>query len=289
MTAFNVNTILFFILLISLSNVNAREVFLYDDFDQTDDYDFEMSNVSSGDILNFENGKYRYYVVRNIGHGRNSEVFEVLQISPSEFRERRVALRLPISSGAGDTGGLYTETLNTFVDGHGDLEKNGVRVPKLYDHVPGQFVAVEFVDSMFDFNEFLKNPSEYPDHIVKEAEEAFYKFVKEISPYNTIGDFHGEQIIYNFENKEWVLADFTGEHDEALDLFKSFDKLRSINSNLKVLEYDYLGEVDEIDQSQMSKRLFKKSKEIINEHDIKMQEKLVKCFSSILDKSLSIK
>jgi hypothetical protein len=135
-----------------------------------------------------------------------------------------VALRVPVNVGTTDYMKVRHETpfrefINRFVDGSRELERAGIRVPAVYARFQDQFVAVEKIESDFNFYDFFKEKVRVSPKVAEEAEEAFYRFAKTTAAFKRIGDFHPGQIVYNIKAKKWILLDFTEAHKPTSMIF----------------------------------------------------------------------
>jgi hypothetical protein len=166
----------------------------------------KQENFKDGDKVYVAPDKYFIYK-KYLGEGSTTRVLQVLD--PRDGKE--YALRLPKKSHKFtlNESQMY---LNKYFSGYKNLKKNNVTTPKIIDHKKNTFILVESVEHDFQLTKFLVKPGGIPSNVLKEAEEALYRFAEEIAGFKKIDDFHTEQLVYNQNKKKWILLDWSANN-----------------------------------------------------------------------------
>lgn len=173
----------------------------------------KKENLKAGDKIYVS--KNRYFIYEGyLGEGNSTRVFSVKDPQrPGSF-----AIRLPKEESFfkfNSQNGF--PLLNFFIRSHVDLKEQNVSIPELYDFEGANYALVEKVDIEFGMDKFMARPDLIDKETYKIAEEALLEFVKEVARFSYIGDFCGEQMVFDRKRKKWVLLDWSTKPDLIMD------------------------------------------------------------------------
>jgi hypothetical protein len=271
---------LFLLVLPFLEGGFARDIILFEDDDPVLHYSEKFNEAEPGDVLSFDDGKIKFKIIKYLDHGGTTNVLHVQQIKP--FKKKHMALRMPLDDWKS------AKYLTSYKKGQRELKNSGIRVPKIYNYLYEQFLAVELFEPAFDFEDFATMNKKVPKHMVKEAEQAYYRFMKSASGFEIIGDFKPEQLLYDPNIKEWVLLDFTNGHSQV-PLFKDItttetkllDKLFYLPHESEELRYT-ISTQRRFKNSEWAQKLYDNSKQIILEHRTTLAKIKIRCFNNVI-------
>lgn len=204
----------FFLLLGGLLFAEPIELFP-DGIQSPQYYQLLAKAFEAGAELKFPDGSH-FKVKKYLGEGFVTRVFQVEVLNPKPGEPKEMALRLPMGGGA-----YYADFINQTQKGYEPLRSEGIAIPKLFRSTQSQYCAMEYIPHDFDGEAFLMNSQRWGPEVAREARAALVEFARQAALMGTIGDFKPEQLVYQIENKRWVLLDWTG----TLKFKPRFDKL----------------------------------------------------------------
>jgi hypothetical protein len=172
-----------------------------------------VQSLKEGDQVFFSNGR-SFVLGPLLGKGNTTLVF-ALKEDPTHV------LRLP----------LELEKINYmsgFIIGGEELAKDGIPTVQIEEAFGYEYAVVERLTDFMTFTDFVKAASLSPTKIfmklglskkrevpLQEMMKSFDIFSQRIASYSQIGDMHADNLVYDFEKKEWRLIDWTGNHNDA--------------------------------------------------------------------------
>lgn len=203
---------------------SAFAAFLFQRGEQVENYNRIIHSLKKNDILTFSNGK-SFQIKRILGHGNTTLILETVQGQ---------ALRIPLRKGTFRRYS-YTRYIDAFYEGYERI-KDSVRVTKVYDYLPGEYLLVEKVDSQFSLLDFLEGHTSVSSDHKKRIIVLLFKWAQTTKDFVTIGDFGEEQLVFN--GKEWVLVDISGKGETVEEQKKS--KNFTIDKNIFKIANQYI-------------------------------------------------
>ena len=203
---------LFLLIFLSIT-VQAKDHFLLDSFGLLKMNYIVKKPFKPGDRIVFDEHTI-FIFEEELGRGNTSAILKVRR----EGSEETFALRIPQTSELKATPEIVLKYLNGFINGHRELELMGIRVPKIIQARTGQFALSSIEEIDFSLSA-LFNPMSGVDHEAKErARRSLKIFIKDSAFFQTIDDFHYEQLVYSIEKDEWILIDWDDFHRRAINL-----------------------------------------------------------------------
>lgn len=242
---------IFLITFLSLT-VQAKDHFLLDSFGLLKASYIKKKPFEVGDRIIFDDQTI-FIFEEELGRGNTSAILKVKR----EGSETSFALRVPQTSEIKSTPESVLKYLNGFIDGHSELELMGIRVPQLYQSRAGQFALTSIENIDFSLSEIFNPMSGLDSELREKAKNSLKRFVRSSIMYQTIGDFHYEQLVYSIEKDEWVLIDWDHFHRHAYSLGDDhFINLRAAVSEVVGARNQYR----ELYEHEMPQAMFDKAK-----------------------------
>ncbi|OIQ20667.1 MAG: hypothetical protein BM556_01645 [Bacteriovorax sp. MedPE-SWde] len=204
--------ILVFLFILNLSAWSA-DLHLFKDDGSFNDY-FSTS-ILSGDLKEGENIHLydRKVTFKGIlGSGNTTMILRVQDTS----RNIELALRLPHGNEEKRFGiNDGKRFINYTYDGYKDLKEAKLPIPKIHSYLKSSYLLVDLVEHDFDLKTFLARNEFIEESDRSKIQESLLKFAKETAIYESIGDFHLEQIVYSKQKNKWILLDWADNHQLA--------------------------------------------------------------------------
>ncbi len=105
--------------------------------------------------------------------------------------------------------------INHSFAGFSELEETKLPIPMIHSYEDSSYLLVDVIENDFDLKDFLTNNESIPDVEKAHIEEALFDFAKQSAIYQTIGDFHVEQLVYSKAKGKWFLLDWSSGHELA--------------------------------------------------------------------------
>ncbi|WP_127714375.1 hypothetical protein [Halobacteriovorax sp. HLS] len=203
---------LILILFLNLSSWSA-DLYLYDD---TGSFNDEFSkNILTKDLKDGERIflKDRSVIYKGVlGSGNTTLILKV--IDPESNTE--LALRLP--HGNEEKNFLISDGkrfINYTYSGFNELQEMKLPIPKIHEFQKDSYLLVDLIEHDFTLRTFFAR-NEHIDEVLKtKVVNALAEFSKKSAIYETIGDFHLEQLVYSIEKDKWFLLDWVSGHQLA--------------------------------------------------------------------------
>ncbi|EPZ49913.1 hypothetical protein M902_1082 [Bacteriovorax sp. BAL6_X] len=147
-----------------------------------------------------------------LGSGNTTIILKVYD----EELQRELALRLP----HGNQEKRYTifdgkKFIDYSYQGFEELDESKLSIPKIHDYEKSAYLLVDLIENDYDLKEYLSKSSSMTNIEKTEVEDALIDFAKKSAIYQSIGDFHSEQIVYSKALKKWYLLDWSSGHTLA--------------------------------------------------------------------------
>ncbi len=191
----------------------SADLYLFNQNGKLDDY-FSKS-ILSGDLKPDEKiylSDKEVIFKEVLGKGNTTLILKVYD----NEKKKEYALRLPHGNEKMNydimDGKRY---LNYSYEGYQELLDSELPIPKIHSYHKGSYMVVDMVDHDFTMQTFFAR-NEYIDLDLKmKAVESLKEFAKKVSIFETIGDFHFEQLVYSIKNDKWTLLDWASPHKLA--------------------------------------------------------------------------
>ncbi len=202
--------LLVFLTFISFS-LNAKEyVFeFFNEFgslnDKAPEYVEEIKNIdfqnpSNKVILKFPNGK-EILIKDYIGAGGNTAIFKI------SVNGKTFALRVPYTN---------ISMMREYIKGRFALASQKINVPDVYSsgklNTTPLYIITDYVDFDYNLKSFIKDYKDISKTEIHVMKSELIKFAKQSANFGKIGDFGYDQIVFDRENKKWVLLDWDSDH-----------------------------------------------------------------------------
>ncbi|MGI4992361.1 hypothetical protein ACRXCV_07020 [Halobacteriovorax sp. GFR7] len=201
--------------LIFILNFSAWSADLYL-FNSDDSFnDSYRENIFSGDLKAGENIHLKNKVVtfkEILGSGNTTLILNVYD----EGLQRNLALRLP----HGNEEKQYTlydgkKFINYSYEGYSELNETDLSIPKIHEYEKSSYLLVDLIKNDFDLKEYFNHIETITSDQKVLVENALIEFAKESAIYQSIGDFHNEQLVYSMSKRKWFLLDWSSGHTLA--------------------------------------------------------------------------
>jgi hypothetical protein len=187
---------------------------------QSPNYNAEMQNVRSGDVLSL--GDRKYPIGNLLGTGNTTRIFDM---------GGNYALRLPKASGIFRGSSTYQIYIQEMFNGYRILKDNGVRVVKVYSEFsnPSRYLVVKKVFTLFSLGEFAGGQVYLNEVQRNQINAALLIWVAGASKFKHIGDFHADQL--RWTGTEWILMDWISGSQLAVNQYEPtiFDNVVGID------------------------------------------------------------
>ncbi len=172
-------------------------------------YNERVDQIRPGSTVVFQKNGFEksFRVGQLLGRGHTTAIFELLDHPSWVLRVPRIDPRSEVSKGVYERG----DWINKTFDGYKLLVQEGLPVVRIHEYQKDLYVIVDRV-SGFTFQDFLFNTEKLnlSEYQVKSIERQLFDFVMKVSRFETIGDFHAAQIIYD-KTRGWTIIDWTAE------------------------------------------------------------------------------
>ncbi|WP_372655898.1 hypothetical protein [Halobacteriovorax sp.] len=201
--------------LIFLFSINSwsADLRLFNENGRLDDY-FSKS-ILSGDLKPDE----KIYLFNKevifkeiLGKGNTTLILKVYD----NEKKKEYALRLPHGNEKMNYDIMDGKRfINYTYEGYQELLDSNLPIPEIHSYHKGSYMVVDLVDHDFSMQTFFAR-NEYIDSDLKmKALSSLKEFARKVSIYETIGDFHFEQLVYSIKNDKWTLLDWASQHQLA--------------------------------------------------------------------------
>lgn len=224
----------------------AKDVVLFANEKIVSNYEDVLSTIQPGDVLHFS---YKSYVVGPVlGTGGTTRIFSLAD-DPNK------ALRVPLRP-------LSRREMISFNEGYEALVKNHVPSVKIEEAFDDEFSVVERLNHFILFKDFVEAESPREGETTsfwqirrrqqlpyQEMKANFAKFAESLFSFDHIGDLHSENLIYDFDRKEWRLMDWVLDHRYATTesplemLLENYGRISKLHFTANDARYQWLEEM----------------------------------------------
>ncbi len=198
--------------LFSLSTWSADLNLFQEEGSFNDDFSRSIlsGDLKAGERIHLKNKSFVYKDI--LGSGNTTIILRVLD----EEVNKEFALRLP----HGNEEKRYTISdgkrfINHTYNGYQELMDSKLPIPRIYDYYKDSYLLVDLVEHDFNLKTFLAR-NEFIDEIEKKRiVNSLLDFSRKTAIYESIGDFHLEQLVYSIEKNKWSLLDWSSGHQLA--------------------------------------------------------------------------
>jgi hypothetical protein len=190
---------LFITLAIRPPAVHAAELDIFIRGKRVENYDDVLRSVRENDLLRFDK-KTSFEILRIHPPGGNTRVFRV--------RKAGVPLNYPPAILRVPKNTFWFRFLEETSSGHAPLRRAGIRVPDLLESRAGMFNLMEETPFDFYLSDLLSDSSKFSNELKEKALSALEQFARSSAPFEWIGDFRPDQLVYSASDNEWVLLDW---------------------------------------------------------------------------------
>lgn len=204
-----------FIFLLFILNLSAwsADLHLFQD-DQNYNDNFSQS-IFSGDLQVGEKIFLRDRSVTYKGILGSGNTTLILKVYDNEIG-RELALRLPHGNQEKNYNILDGKRfINYTYDGFNELNESKLPIPKIHSYEKSSYLLVDLIENDFNLKEFLTTIETIEDSQRKQIENSLISFAKKSFLYQSIGDFHLEQLVYSNSKSQWYLLDWSSGHSLA--------------------------------------------------------------------------
>lgn len=146
-----------------------------------------------------------------LGSGNTTIILRVVDSNNEEL-----ALRLPYGNPEKNFRKYDGQRfINYTYEGYKDLLEANLPIPKIYSYYKNSYLLVDLVDHDFDLRSFLARNDSYSSDVKEKASKALINFARETAIFESIGDFHLQQVVYSSLKNKWFLLDWTDNHQLA--------------------------------------------------------------------------
>ncbi|EQC47896.1 hypothetical protein M900_A0039 [Bacteriovorax sp. Seq25_V] len=147
-----------------------------------------------------------------LGSGNTTMIVKVYDQS----LEKEVALRLPHGNQAKNYNiSDGKRFINYTAEGFKELEDFKLPIPKIYEYQKNSYLLVDLIDHDLDLKTFLARNDHYSEQEKSKMVNSLISFAKETALFESIGDFHLQQVVYSKSNDKWTLLDWSSRHQLA--------------------------------------------------------------------------
>lgn len=147
-----------------------------------------------------------------LGSGNTTLILKV--IDPETNKE--LALRLPHGN---EESGFYIFDAKRFInlsfEGYQELKDLNLEIPTIHFYKKDSYLLVDLIDHDYTLKSFIESSEQINESIKTKAVNSLLEFSKKSAIFESIGDFHLEQIVYSKAKNKWVLLDWTESHQIA--------------------------------------------------------------------------
>ena len=207
---------IFFLFFLSLT-IQAKDHYLLDKYGLLKISYIKKKPFEPGDRIIFDNETI-FIFEEEVGRGNTSAILKVKR----EGLETSFALRIPQTSKIKSSPEIVLKYLNGFINGYDELELMGINVPEIYQARTGQFALTSLVEIDFSLSSIFNPMSGLSETVKERAKKSLRSFIIDSAIFQTIDDFHYEQLAYSIEKNEWILLDWDYFHRRAITLRDDF-------------------------------------------------------------------
>lgn len=140
--------------------------------------------------------------------------------------------------------------LNYSYNGFEELEDAGIPIPKFHEYEKDAYIVVDKIAHDFTLKSFFENSESINDSDKGPIIDALKNFAKEAAIFESIGDFHLEQLVYSQKTKKWILLDWSEGHQLARlpsspTIFTSLTFEQSLSAENKQILSEVINEIEE--------------------------------------------
>ncbi len=245
-----------FILCLANFSVSSADLYLYnaqENFNDNFSQSIFSGDLEAGEKIHLKDKSVTYKEI--LGSGNTTLI---LKVYDNEL-EKDVALRLP----HGNQEKNYTifdgkKFINYSYNGYRELEEIKLPIPTIHAYQESSYLLVDLIENDFDLKGFLDNHETFTDIQKLQIESSLIDFARQSAIYQSIGDFHVEQLVYSNTKQKWFLLDWSEGHQLAR-LPSSptlFTPHFFTNSKRDISEYEsnLLNELNEVISEERSKQ-----------------------------------